>query len=96
MIPISLWVTRLSGIGAETLFIGVVRRVPPDTGSEGRVVRFWTAPTGVMLCADDNATDAFGLEPAELVGQPFSGLCENAEEVARYGMCSLAGSCMQT
>lgn len=83
MIPISLWVTKLSGVGAETLFIGVVRRVAPDICSEGRVVRFWTTSAGLMLCADNSTADTFGLEPSDLMGQPFSGLCEDGEAVAR-------------
>jgi hypothetical protein len=76
-----LCATRLSGVGTDMLFIGLVRRLPPTT-SEGRaVVRFWTNSAGMIMCCDRSTADSFGLEASELVGKPFSNLCTDVEEV---------------
>lgn len=83
MFPISLCATRLAGMGSETLFMGVVRRAPPASAGGIDIVRFWTASTGLILCADASAADSFGLSTAELVGQPFANLCTDVEGANR-------------
>lgn len=85
MFPISLCATRLAGMGSETLFMGVVRRVPAASADGGDVVRFWITASGLILCADASAADCFGLDPLELVGQSFANLCTDVESVTRYG-----------
>lgn len=83
MFPIMLCATRLSGIGSDMLFIGLIRRLPPISADGRAVARFWTNGTGTILCCDRSTADCFGLEAAELVGQPFSNLCTDVEGVNR-------------
>jgi hypothetical protein len=79
-----LCATRLSGVGTDMLFIGLIRRLPPATGSDGRaVVRFWTNSVGMIMCCDRSTADSFGLDASELVGKPFSNLCTDVEGVSR-------------
>lgn len=83
MIPVLLWVTRLSGLGSESLFIGIIRPAVADTSSIHRSVRFWTTATGTIMCTDGTTKDCFGVEASDLVGQPFSSLCTDPDVVER-------------
>eukprot|EP00878_Enallax_costatus_P028503 GHUV01030791.1.p1 GENE.GHUV01030791.1~~GHUV01030791.1.p1 ORF type:complete len:425 (+),score=126.62 GHUV01030791.1:655-1929(+) len=83
MFPISLMTTRLAEMGSETLFMGVIRKMPPASTDGSEVVRFWTTASGVVLCADTAAADSFGLDAAQYVGQPFANLCTDVEAVNR-------------
>lgn len=83
MFPIMLCATRLSGVGADMLFIGLIRRLPPAISDGRAVVRFWTNGSGIILCCERGTADSFGLDAFELVGQPFSNLCTDVEGVNR-------------
>uniref|UniRef100_A0A383VUJ6 PAS domain-containing protein n=1 Tax=Tetradesmus obliquus TaxID=3088 RepID=A0A383VUJ6_TETOB len=84
MFPIMLCATRLSGVGADMLFIGLIRRLPPAISDGRAVVRFWTNSSGIILCCERGTADSFGLDAFELVGQPFSNLCTDVEGVNRF------------
>jgi hypothetical protein len=85
MFPISLCATHISGTGADSMFLGVVRPSPPPNNEGRHVVRFWSNPAGNVLCVDRNVADSFGHEAPELVGTSFSSLCTNVEGVNRCG-----------
>lgn len=97
MFPVLLCAVKLSGSGADSLFLGVLRHAELASCSQGsktfssragcssssNVVRFWTTDKGMILCADRNTVDSFGLVASGLVGQPFSSLCTDTQEVNR-------------
>ena len=55
--PVSLCVTRLSGTGPDCVFLGVVRPMPTSITN----VRVWVAPTGVILCTDQQFSTVCGI-----------------------------------
>ncbi|KXZ42959.1 hypothetical protein GPECTOR_109g202 [Gonium pectorale] len=76
--PVSLCVTKLSGVGADSVFLGLLRPLPPNCNE----MRAWLAPNGVFLCADQQFASAVGLAEGELmstregvVGHTLSSLC---------------------
>ena len=71
LFPIELQALRLSGTGNDSVFMGVVHK--PEI-KDTSAVKIWMTATGIVLCADELFTDAFGMEPATLVGQSFSSL----------------------
>lgn len=81
MFPISLCAMHLTGVGADQLFIGVVRQSTAGQPGQDSVIRFFTSASGVILCADSNAADAFGVAATDLVGRSFSSLCHDVEGV---------------
>lgn len=87
MFPVTLCVTRLAGVGSDTFFMGVLRRAPPETSEGSNVVRFWSTAGGLIMCADSTVGDSFGLDQHDLVGQKFSNLCVDAEDMNRCACC---------
>ena len=82
MFPITLCATRLSGMGADMLFLGVLRRGAPVVGKDGRsIVRFWMTPNGTVMCADDTCGGCFGKSVADMTGASFSSLSTEPEAV---------------
>eukprot|EP00883_Tetradesmus_obliquus_P002715 jgi/Sobl393_1/12921/SZX78204.1 len=79
--PILLAVQKLSGVGADAIFMGVLRNRVDD---DPNIVRVWTTPAGVVLCADERFRDWFGLPSGELVGRPVSGLSTDIEGFDRF------------
>lgn len=87
MFPVLLCATRLSGVGADMLFLGVMRRGSPVTGVDGsRVVRFWMTPNGTVMCADDECAGCIGKSAADLTGTCFSSLSTEPEAVVRWDL----------
>lgn len=87
MFPIHLCVIRLSGAGAETQFLGVVRPSGAHGGGgpDGRAaVRFHLTADGVILCADAAVGESFGLQPPDLIGRAFCNLTTDVEGVTRW------------
>jgi hypothetical protein len=83
LFPVMLCATRLSGVGADMLFMGLIRHMAPASSNGTAVVRFWTNSAGMILCCDRSAANSFGLDASELVGQPFTNLCTDVEGVSR-------------
>ncbi|KAG2423294.1 hypothetical protein HXX76_015443 [Chlamydomonas incerta] len=68
--PVELCVTKLSGTGTDSIFLGVLRPVPPDV----RNLRAWMSPNGVFLCGDQGFASMCGLGEGELVGRTLVSL----------------------
>ncbi len=68
VIPISLAVTRVSGSGQDSIFMGVMRPAKVDPGT----VKVWMMPNGVMLCVDQAFLDYAGWGASEMVGRPLN------------------------
>ncbi|KAG2497033.1 hypothetical protein HYH03_005036 [Edaphochlamys debaryana] len=68
--PIVLAVSKLSGQGADSQFLGVIRASEAST----KAVRVWVMPNGVTLCVDEQFEDMFGISPADCIGRPFKDL----------------------
>jgi hypothetical protein len=81
LFPIMLCATRLSGVGADMLFMGLIRQMPPASCDGRAVVRFWTNSAGNIMCCDRSTADSFGLDASKLLGQPFSNLCTDVEGI---------------
>jgi hypothetical protein len=54
--PIRLLVTKASGTGEDSVFMGVLRAVESDEA----VIRAWLLPNGTILCVDQNFIDYAG------------------------------------
>lgn len=77
LFPMSLNVVKLSGVGDESIFMGVVR---PPRARDATSVRVWATPgTGVILTADESFSDQFGVPAAELLGRSVSSLGPDIE-----------------
>lgn len=55
--------TKLSGSGSDSIFLGVIRPLPPNP----HVMRAWLSPNGTFLCADQQFASAVGRSEGELV-----------------------------
>ena len=65
--PIDLVVTKVSGDGADAIFMGVITPSVEDKN----VVKAWIMPGGNLLCMDQRFTDWLGKNPADCVGRPL-------------------------
>ncbi|PNW76743.1 hypothetical protein CHLRE_11g469500v5 [Chlamydomonas reinhardtii] len=74
--PLSLCVTKMSGTGSDSVFLGVMRPLPPSSLR----VRAWVAPNGAFLCGDQQFASMCGLAEKDLVGCTLSSLVANPEE----------------
>ncbi|KAG2486668.1 hypothetical protein HYH03_014723 [Edaphochlamys debaryana] len=68
--PLQICVTKLSGVGSDSVFLGVVRPMPPNVHN----LRAWIAPNGVFLCADQQFASAVGAMEGELVGRTLTSM----------------------
>ncbi|PNW79942.1 hypothetical protein CHLRE_08g373200v5 [Chlamydomonas reinhardtii] len=75
--PVQLCVTKLSGSGSDSIFLGVIRPLPPNP----HVMRAWLSPNGTFLCADQQFASAVGRSEGELVGHALLALAVSAEAV---------------
>ncbi|KAG2441028.1 hypothetical protein HXX76_003881 [Chlamydomonas incerta] len=74
VMPMSLCVTKMSGTGTDSVFLGVVRPMPSNT----RNVRCWVAPSGVILCGDQQFASMIGVTEGEVVGRTLLSLTESS------------------
>ncbi|KAG2443454.1 hypothetical protein HXX76_001811 [Chlamydomonas incerta] len=70
--PMQLCVTRMSGTGSDSVFLGVARPL----GSNLLNVRAWVAPNGVFLCGDHMFASMCGVAESELVGRSLASLLD--------------------
>ncbi|GFR49210.1 hypothetical protein Agub_g11125, partial [Astrephomene gubernaculifera] len=61
--PVTLCVTKMSGSGADSIFLGVARPMVPNF----LIIRAWVAPNGVFLCGDQHFASMCGITENELV-----------------------------
>jgi len=45
---------QVSGVGADSIFMGVMRRYDVEPG----VIRVWVMPSGAVVCVDERFTDS--------------------------------------
>jgi hypothetical protein len=83
MFPITLSVVRLSGVGADSLFMGVIRPAVSSALASNHVVNFHIAADGIVLCPDKSCMDAFGIQPVDVIGRSFSNLTTDVEGVSK-------------
>eukprot|EP00775_Hariotina_reticulata_P009651 gene9651-9811_t len=74
LFPINLSVVHLSGTGADSIFMGVVRAF---TMKSDGLVKLWTLPTGTVLCCDEHLMDCFGVNPRDVVGSSLGTLIKD-------------------
>ncbi|GFR51586.1 hypothetical protein Agub_g14007 [Astrephomene gubernaculifera] len=75
--PLQICVTKLSGVGSDSVFLGILRPAQMDSYH----VRAWVAPNGVILCADPQFASLTGLTAEEMVGRNFQTLCTDMASV---------------
>ncbi|GIM07919.1 hypothetical protein Vretimale_11958 [Volvox reticuliferus] len=57
-------VSRASGLGEDSVFIGLIEALPAEPGT-GRV---WVTPEGVIVCCDPGFVTCFGYHPDDVIG----------------------------
>jgi PAS domain S-box-containing protein len=65
--PTRVLVTKVSGEGVDSVFMGLFKPVAEDLG----LVRCYVTPGGAVLCSDHRFYDWFGRPPSEIQGKPF-------------------------
>ncbi|GIL67639.1 hypothetical protein Vafri_20979 [Volvox africanus] len=68
--PVSICVTKLSGTGSDSVFLGLLRPIPPSLYA----MRVWISPNGIFLCGEQSFASMVGLAEGELVGKSLSSL----------------------
>ena len=63
MFPIQICVTKLSGIGDDAVFLGLLRPIPFSK----RDIRAWIAPNGVILCCGPMFSALTGIPGVQLI-----------------------------
>ena len=88
-------VTRLSGTGADCVFLGVMRPVPFSAHD----ICVWCAPTGQILCASEFFSSLIGDAVEHLIGTDINaiigdgaGLSDIFEQAMAVGVGDAAGS----
>ena len=73
----SIWITKLSGFGMDSVFMGIFDVLPtlPNTA------RAWVMGSGVVLSVDSVFSDWFGYRPDDLPGAYFSSLCKETTAI---------------
>ncbi|GAX73357.1 hypothetical protein CEUSTIGMA_g810.t1 [Chlamydomonas eustigma] len=82
VIGIDLLVTKLSGFGMDSVFMGSIRAIPTPQGA----ARLWALSNGVVLSVDITFSDWFGYQPEDLPGMYLSSIVKDPatlEEVFR-------------
>jgi hypothetical protein len=75
--PVNATVTKVSGSGADAIFMGVLKPSPDDSG----VVKAWVMPGGMVLCVDQRFTDWLGKVPTDCCGKPLASLAVDVDKM---------------
>jgi hypothetical protein len=76
MVPAMLFAAHLSGSGADSVFVALLRPHLPDPGS----VEVWCAPnTGAVMVTDSRVGDFLGYSVQEVSGQPIGKFVSSPE-----------------
>ncbi|KAG2443479.1 hypothetical protein HXX76_001832 [Chlamydomonas incerta] len=70
--PMQLCVTKMSGTGTDSIFLGVARPVMPNSLNK----RAWISPNGIFMCADQQFSSMCGITEGELIGRTLASLME--------------------
>ncbi|PNW76483.1 hypothetical protein CHLRE_11g467629v5 [Chlamydomonas reinhardtii] len=73
-------VSRASGMGEDSVFIGLLEPVPTETGC-GRV---WVTAEGIIVCCDPGFVTCFGYRPDDVIGSQL-------EALIRSGVMAVGG-----
>jgi len=80
LLPVSLTVTRISGIGLDSIYMGVLRAYNiKDDGN----VKVWALPNGIAMCCDDHFRDCFGITSGHVLGRNILDFSTNQEAFDR-------------
>ncbi|KAF5829405.1 hypothetical protein DUNSADRAFT_16104 [Dunaliella salina] len=77
--PIQLAVTKVSGVGNDSVFMGVLRPYTVEAG----VIRVWCTPSGGVISVDERFFDSFGKTYSEVAGRPFSSLVRDQDVIMK-------------
>ncbi|GAX73356.1 hypothetical protein CEUSTIGMA_g809.t1 [Chlamydomonas eustigma] len=77
VIGIQLRVTKISGFGMDTVFMGVFKTIPSPPNS----ARAWVLSGGIILSVDSTFSDWFGYNPQDLPGAYFTNLVRESREL---------------
>lgn len=77
--PIRITVTRSSGAGADSMFMGVLKAVESDK----TIIRAWLLTSGTVLCVDQNFIDYAGWASKDLLGHAFAALATDDALVSK-------------
>eukprot|EP00775_Hariotina_reticulata_P003511 gene3511-3781_t len=81
ILPVSLTVTRISGIGLDSIYMGILRAYNiKDDGN----VKVWALPNGVAMCCDDHFRDCFGITSSSVLGRNISSFSTDQEAFDRW------------
>eukprot|EP00775_Hariotina_reticulata_P001355 gene1355-1696_t len=69
IVPCSLTVTRISGIGLDSIYMGIMRAF---NIKEDGLVKIWALPNGTMMCTNDQIRDCFGINSRDVLGRNIS------------------------
>ncbi|GIL48962.1 hypothetical protein Vafri_5459 [Volvox africanus] len=69
--PLQICVTKLSGVGTDSIFLGLLRAQLLDS----RSARAWVAPNGLILCTDPQFGSLTGILNEKMVGCNIQGFC---------------------
>ncbi|GLI62827.1 hypothetical protein VaNZ11_005578, partial [Volvox africanus] len=75
--PLQICVTKLSGVGTDSIFLGLLRTQPLDS----RNARAWVAPNGLILCTDPQFGSLTGMLNEQMVGCNIQTLCTDMAAV---------------
>ncbi|KAG2443202.1 hypothetical protein HYH02_009279 [Chlamydomonas schloesseri] len=73
--PMQLCVTRMSGTGSDSVFLGVARPMVANSLN----VRAWVSPNGTFLCGDQMFASMCGIAESDLVGRSLASLSASSE-----------------
>ncbi|KAG2492488.1 hypothetical protein HYH03_009153 [Edaphochlamys debaryana] len=68
--PVQLAISRASGMGEDSVFIGLLEPTPTERG----VGRLWATADGVVVCCDAGFVTCFGLYPSDVIGTQLHAL----------------------
>ncbi|KAG2449443.1 hypothetical protein HYH02_005590 [Chlamydomonas schloesseri] len=86
MFPVRLAVTRLSGQGQDSTFMGILAPVEAVAHSIG----VWCLTTGLTLTVDQRFQDMFGIPPGEVIGRTFKSLLVEQDDLQTQLNAALA------
>ncbi|KAG2492486.1 hypothetical protein HYH03_009151 [Edaphochlamys debaryana] len=72
--PVQLAISRASGMGEDSVFIGLLEPTPTEPG----VGRLWATADGVVVCCDAGFVTCFGLYPSDVIGTQLHSLLKPA------------------
>lgn len=75
--PITISAARVSGLGSESLFMGVVRKAEVNKAE----LRLWASPTGALLCVEEHSIDWLGASHRELTGRTLQSIVSSIDNL---------------